>query len=64
MEFKKAYQKMLEGRRIARPCFKGYWYIDGVTNLLVIHLASGKDITKGLLDHTVKNVLAEDWYVL
>lgn len=64
MTFKEAYQKMLEGKKIARPCFKGYWFIDGVTNLLVIHLADDKEIIEGLLDHTVRNTLADDWQVV
>ena len=64
MPFKEAYQKMLEGKKIARPCFKGYWFIDGITGLLVIHLADGREIIDGLLDHTVRNTLADDWQVL
>lgn len=63
MTFKDAYQKMLEGKKITRPCFKGYWFIDGVTNKLTIHLASGEEITEGALDHTVRNTFAEDWQV-
>lgn len=64
MIFKEAYQKMLEGKKITRPCFKGYWYIDGVTNQLTIHLADGTEIIDGDLDHTVRNTLAEDWMVV
>ena len=64
MTFKEAYQKMLEGKKIARPCFKGYWFIDGVTNKLTIHLASGEEITEGALDHAVRNSLAYDWQVV
>lgn len=64
MTFKDAYQKMLEGKKITRPCFKGYWFIDGVTNNLVIHLADGREIIEGLLDHTVRNTLADDWLVV
>ena len=64
MTFKSAYLKMLEGKKIARPCFKGYWFIDGVTGLLTIHLADGKEIIEGLINHTVKNTLADDWQVV
>lgn len=64
MTFKLAYIKMLEGKKIKRPCFKGYWFIDGVTGLLTIHLAEGKEITEGLINHTIKNTLADDWQVV
>ena len=55
---------MLAGKKITRPCFKGYWYINGVTNKLTIHMASGEEITVGELDHTVRNTLANDWMVV
>lgn len=61
MDFKKAYNLMLEGKRISRPCFKGYWYIDGVTGEFKIHLKDGDEITEGNLGHTVLNTLATDW---
>lgn len=64
MEFIFAYTEMLQGKKVARPCFKGYWYIDGVTNKLTIHMASGEEITEGCLDHTVKNTLADDWEIV
>lgn len=64
MTFIKAYRQMLAGKKIARPCFKGYWFIDGVTNKLTIHLASGEEITEGALDQTVRNTLADDWQVV
>jgi hypothetical protein len=64
MNFKEAYVKMLEGKKIARPCFKGYWYINGVNGKLTIHLASEEEVTEGLLDTTVRNCLADDWMVL
>ena len=64
MEFTKAYIEMLHGHKVARPCFKGYWYINGVTNKLTIHLASGEEITVGDLDHTARNAMAIDWYIV
>ena len=63
MNFKEAYNLMLEGKRISRPCFKGYWYIDGVTGEFKIHLKEGNEITEGNLGHTVLNTLATDWDV-
>ena len=63
MEFKLAYEYMLKGEKIKRPCFKGYWYIDGVNGKLTIHLANGTDICEGELGLTVVNCLANDWVV-
>lgn len=64
MTFKEAYIKMLEGKKIKRPHFKGYWYIDGVCGKLTIHLESGEEIIEGNLSLTVQNTLAEDWEVI
>lgn len=51
-------------KKIARPSFKGYWFLDGVTGKLVIHLGNDKEISYGKLDLTVRNCLADDWFVL
>ena len=64
MKFEYAYLEMLKGNKITRPCFKGYWYIDGVDGKVKIHLADGKVIHKGDLTLTIQNTLAEDWDVL
>lgn len=63
MKFFEAYTEMLKGKKIARPGFKGYWYINSVSGQLTIRLGDGSEITKGQLDVTVINVLAEDWYI-
>lgn len=63
MQFKEAYIKMLEGKKIKRPAFEGYWYIHAQTGQLVIHLKDGKEITSGNLSLTAKNCIAEDWEV-
>ena len=63
MLFKDAYMAMLAGHKIKRPCFEGYWYINGVDGKLKIHLASGKEISEGELGLTVMNCCAEDWYI-
>lgn len=64
MKFEQAYIEMLKGRKVKRPAFKGYWFIDAVTGKLLIHLASGEEIDTGDLDITARNVLAEDWEVM
>lgn len=64
IRFDEAYFEMLRGNKIARPCFQGYWYINGVNGKLTIHLANGEEIVEGDLSLTITNVLAEDWYVI
>ena len=64
MKFNEAYAEMLKGKKIKRPCFQGYWYIDGVSGKVVIHLANDTEITKGDLTLTISNCLAEDWMVI
>ena len=63
MKFKEAYIKMLEGKKIKRPCFEGYWYIDGADGKFKIKLKNGEIIDKGELNITLINALAEDWEV-
>lgn len=63
MKFDLAYQYMLKGERIKRPSFKGYWFIDGVSGKLTIHLANGTEINEGDLGLTVLNTLADDWMI-
>lgn len=64
MTFKEAYAKMLSGSRITRPAFRGFWYINPVNGKVTIHLSSGKEITYGQIDLTLKNCMAEDWEVM
>lgn len=69
LTFQEAYQAMLAGHKVARRCFKGYWHINQETGTFMIHLPArnGKpeeDITYGRLDVTVKNTLANDWYIV
>ena len=63
MKFNEAYAEMAKGKKITRPAFKGFWFIDPVKGKLTIHLSSGKEITYGQLDLTAKNCLAEDWEI-
>ena len=61
MKFSDAYIEMLKGHKMTRPCFKGYWYVNGKIGKLVIHLESGDEITEGDLTLTIQNTIAEDW---
>lgn len=64
MKFENIYMEMLKGKKVRRPAFKGYWFINAVTGKLTVYLASGEEIDVGDLDLTVRNVLAEDWEVI
>lgn len=62
MSFFNAYNMMLRGYKIRRRGWKGYWFIDKITGLLVIHLASGQELHDGeFTSLTVQNTLAYDW---
>ena len=63
MKFNEAYLEMLKGNKIKRPAFEGYWFINGQTNQVTIHLKDDREITKGNLTLTVANCLAEDWEI-
>lgn len=64
MHFAEAYKQMVGGKKIRRPSFKGYWFINPETGIFTIHLENGKNIEYGKLDITVKNCLANDWEVI
>ena len=64
MSFTEAFKEMIAGKKIRRPSFKGYWFIDQETGIVTIQLESGKDITYGKLDITIRNCVANDWEVV
>ena len=62
MSFQEAFALMLNGYKVTRPSWKGYWYINN-NKQLVIHLASGEEITTGHLTETIMNTFENDWLV-
>lgn len=64
MTFAEAYEQMKAGKKVARPGFKGFWFINQETGIFTIQLPDGKQITYGKLDLTVRNTAASDWYVI
>lgn len=64
MNFKQAYAKMIEGKKIARFSFLGFWYIDPFDGKMKIHDRFGNTIEKVDMTITVINILANDWYVV
>lgn len=64
MNFNEAYQKMLEGKKIKRPDWKGYWFIDSKDNKFKIKLAGGEIKENKFTQETIKNTAADDWEVM
>ena len=64
MNFNEAYQKMLEGKKIKRPGWKGYWFIDNKDNKFKIKLAGGEIKENKFTQETIKNTAANDWEIV
>ena len=72
MDFKVAFKLMMEGHKIKRPSWGGYWYWDPKKKTIMMKCrAVDSDIGKDLLDiretqrveYTIENILADDWQV-
>lgn len=66
MKFKKALKYMQKGRKIKRPFWGGYWFLDNKGEIK-IYCVGGEVIdfkeTNNIL-FTLGNVLANDWEVV
>lgn len=62
MEFKQAYQEMLKGKKIKRPGWGGYWFIED--GKVKIRLKTGLIIENNFNPETIPNTVAEDWEVV
>lgn len=62
MNFKQAYEEMLKGKKIKRPDWKGYWFIED--DKIKIHLKDGNIKFNNFTQETITNTLAEDWEVV
>lgn len=62
MNFKDAYKEMLEGKKVRRHAWKGYWFIED--NKIKIHLKDGNTIFDNFTQETITNTLQEDWEVV
>lgn len=64
MNFASACNKMLQGYRVRRRGWRGYWYLDGDQSF-VIHLAAGEELRSGnFTSETLWDTLADDWEVV
>lgn len=62
MNFKEAYQKMLEGKKVKRPDWKGYWFIEN--DKIKIYLKDGNIKLNNFTQETIINTLADDWEIV
>lgn len=62
MNFNKAYQEMLNGKKIRRPGWGGYWFIED--GKVKIKLKTGEIIENDFNQETITNTLADDWEVV
>ena len=63
MTFKEAYDWMLLGYSITRPCFNGvYWYINA--NSEIIKNDNGETCNEENISTTMNNIFADDWMIL
>lgn len=63
MNFKEAYQKMLEGNKVRRKGDNGYFYYDENTKH-VYHYISEKGFDNSTVNIEMEDALAEDWEVV
>lgn len=63
LTFRKAYMRMVEGKKISRPCFMGWWFMNHESKV-VIHDRYGNELKEGDITNTVTNTLANDWEVI
>lgn len=68
MDIYQAYREMESGKKITRPNFTGYWFLDPETGKLIVHTCERKgtkfkDIKYGDLHVLFKNCLAKDWKI-
>lgn len=61
MNFSEAYEQMLEGKKVKRPDWKGYWFIEN--DKVKIKFAGGEIKENRFTQQTIKNTAADDWEV-
>ena len=63
LSFREAYMRMVEGKKVSRPCFMGWWFMNHESKV-VIHDRYGNELKEGDITNTVTNTLANDWEVI
>ena len=62
MNFKEAYEKMREGKKVRRKDWLGYWFIED--GKVKIYLKDGNIKFNNFTQETIANTLAEDWEIV
>lgn len=62
MNFKEAYEKMQEGKKVRRKDWLGYWFIED--GKVKIYLKDGNIKFNNFTQETIANTLVEDWEVV
>ena len=62
MNFKEAYEKMREGKKVRRKDWLGYWFIED--GKVKIYLKDGNIKFNNFTQETIANTLADDWEVV
>jgi len=62
MNFKQAYEEMMRGKKVRRPGWKGYWFIED--DKIKIYLKDGNVRFNNFNQETIVNTLADDWEVV
>ena len=62
MNFKEAYEKMQEGKKVKRKDWLGYWFIED--GKVKIYLKDGNIKFNNFTQETIANTLAEDWEIV
>lgn len=62
MNFKEAYEEMLKGKKVRRPGWGGYWFIED--DKIKIRLKDGNIKFNAFTQETITNTLADDWEVV
>jgi len=61
MDFKQAYREMVEGKKIRRPSFDSYWYMENGT---IKTIFNGEVVEIGLKEGTIIHMNSNDWEVV
>lgn len=62
MNFKEAYEKMREGKKVRRKDWLGYWFIED--GKVKIYLKDGNIKFNNFTQETIANTLADDWEIV
>lgn len=62
MNFKEAYEKMREGKKVKRKDWLGYWFIED--GKVKIYLKDGNIKFNNFTQETIANTLADDWEIV